>query len=198
MEMAQAEIRTADSDDLEAITLLFEKLIRDQGTYETFFKLAPNPDFKKLARSYLASGNNLILLAEQDQTVIGFIRLNVYNGAQLEQVTPPRKELTGSRFTPRRILRKIFSVILNRLEKPDPFPEMFISVRTGYIADLYVLPENRKQGAGKLLVARAMEWFKDKQVSLIQIRALSKNQAGVAFWEKQGFASTHFTMRRNI
>ena len=198
MDTAQAKIRTATPDDLELITRLFEKLIRDQMALETFFKLAPAPDFKGLVQSYLGSGNNLFLLAEQNREVAGFIRLNVYAGANLERLTPTCKELSGSRFTPRRILRKILAVLLNRLEKPDAFPEMFIQVRTGYIADLYVLPENRRQGLGSLLVAKALEWFKDNQISLVQLRAVIGNRPGVNFWEKQGFSASQFTMRRQI
>jgi ribosomal protein S18 acetylase RimI-like enzyme len=196
--MTEATIRQAYPEDLNLITLLFEALIRDQMSYEPFFKLVDRPEFRGLCKAYLAGGNNLFFIAEAQGRPVGFIRLNVYHGAELERVTIVDSQLSESRYMPRRVIRRILSVLLNLVQKPDPFVNMFEPVRTGYIADLYVAPGSRKLGIGSLLVAKAMEWFRQNQVDMVQLRAVAGNRTGVSFWEKQGFEASQLTMRKTL
>lgn len=196
--MPELRIRSADLTDLKVLTDLYEKLIREQTAFDQFHQLLPKPDFEKLVQGFLSGGNNQFFLAEQNGKILGFIRLNIYLGNNLERLRSSAPEPSWKRFTPRRIVRKILVRVLSWLEKPLETPPLLAQRRIGYIADLYVLPEARRQKIGSQLVDQALAWFKGKQIDLVYLQALSENQAGVQFWQKQGFSSFRYFMRKKI
>jgi GNAT superfamily N-acetyltransferase len=57
----------------------------------------------------------------------------------------------------------------------------------GIIDQCYVTPSYQRQGIGKKLVMRAMEWFQWKQSTRIELSLIAKNEGGDAFWRKLGF-----------
>lgn len=80
----------------------------------------------------------------------------------------------------------------------DSEPPIFSFEKWGTIADLGVKKEHRRRGVGKKLTDAALEWFKGKGVSLVQIYALTGNGLAVSFWPKQGFKPFSQRMYRLI
>lgn len=70
--------------------------------------------------------------------------------------------------------------------------------RIGYIADVYVKPELRGHGAGRHLVEDAMGILSEMGSETVQLNVLAKNDDSVAFWEKMGFSTYMFRMKRDL
>lgn len=56
----------------------------------------------------------------------------------------------------------------------------------GYLNDLYVAPEARRQGLAQKLTGYAEDWLKEQGISVMELQVLGKNEKARAFWEKQG------------
>jgi GNAT superfamily N-acetyltransferase len=60
---------------------------------------------------------------------------------------------------------------------------VYETVEIGEISDIFVLPEYRKLGVGKLLVSRVEKWFENKGLDLFWVRVHSANELGNSFWK---------------
>lgn len=69
--------------------------------------------------------------------------------------------------------------------------------QVGEISDLYVDESLRGSGAGTQLVQTAMQKFRELKVHSVEVQVQAGNEAGLAFWEKQGFA-TDLTLVRKV
>jgi ribosomal protein S18 acetylase RimI-like enzyme len=65
--------------------------------------------------------------------------------------------------------------------------KMFLPERYGYLSDLYVRPEARRQGVGRALVDCATAWLAVNAVGSVQLQYYWFNRAGAAFWQAIGF-----------
>jgi ribosomal protein S18 acetylase RimI-like enzyme len=66
-------------------------------------------------------------------------------------------------------------------------PPIYTNSREGYISDLFVKEECRKQGAGSQLVDTMLDFFKDKCVKYITLQYHHQNDIAKKFWDKKGF-----------
>ncbi|MCD6163708.1 MAG: GNAT family N-acetyltransferase [candidate division Zixibacteria bacterium] len=66
-------------------------------------------------------------------------------------------------------------------------PYFFKLGKFGFIGDLYVIDEHRRNGYGKMLVEDAHSFFKRKKVKQIELLVANGNVNTIKFWEKQGF-----------
>ena len=60
--------------------------------------------------------------------------------------------------------------------------------RRGFIHHMAVAEAFRRQGVGKALVDRALEALKAEDISKVALLTFKYNEAGNAFWERQGFS----------
>lgn len=67
----------------------------------------------------------------------------------------------------------------------------------GKVDYLIVLKETRGKGFGKILLDRAMEIFREKGISMIEVRVVDGNDA-IGFYEKQGFRINSHILRTDI
>ena len=77
----------------------------------------------------------------------------------------------------------------------DITTEMFLPLRCGYLADLYVAREYRRRGLGTALVERLCLWFRARDVAHFEWQVSASNHAGLAFWQRIGGATTMVRMR---
>jgi len=59
--------------------------------------------------------------------------------------------------------------------------------RYGYVAELFVRPEERGQGLGRRLYQALGAWFQEQGVTSVQLRVLATNREGQRFWRALGF-----------
>ena len=59
--------------------------------------------------------------------------------------------------------------------------------RRGYIYHASVAENHRKKGVGSVLVKTCLKAFKQEKISKVALLVFKYNEAGNAFWEKQGF-----------
>ena len=69
--------------------------------------------------------------------------------------------------------------------------------RRGFIHHLAVREDCRRQGIGERLVARGLEALKVEGINKVALLVFRRNEAGNAFWEKQGFTAREDVAYRN-
>lgn len=57
----------------------------------------------------------------------------------------------------------------------------------GYIDEIAVKAEYRRQGIGTEMLKEILEWFKSRDIDIIQLDVAAANSMGCSFWEKHGF-----------
>ncbi len=56
----------------------------------------------------------------------------------------------------------------------------------GYLNDLYVAPPYRGMGLARALTARAEDWLREQEVTVMELQVLGKNLGAREYWKKQG------------
>ncbi len=57
----------------------------------------------------------------------------------------------------------------------------------GEIGLIFVMPDHRRMGLGKKLVARAVEHFESNEIQQVTLRVVAQNAPGIGFWESISF-----------
>jgi ribosomal protein S18 acetylase RimI-like enzyme len=70
--------------------------------------------------------------------------------------------------------------------------------RFGFIAELSVCPDARRNGIGKRLVEKVMAWFAQQKVTAVELFVLENNPVSNAFWQSMGFGSYLRMLRREM
>ena len=56
----------------------------------------------------------------------------------------------------------------------------------GYLNDLYVAPQARRQGLAQALAAYAEGWLREQDVKVLELQVLDQNDGAWKFWKQQG------------
>ncbi|MCY4062312.1 MAG: GNAT family N-acetyltransferase [Chloroflexi bacterium] len=80
----------------------------------------------------------------------------------------------------------------------DITTELFIPLRCGLLADIYLQAAFRRRGLGKQLVERLMLWFRSRGVNHIEWHVSARNHEALAFWKAVGGETTMLRMRATI
>lgn len=67
-------------------------------------------------------------------------------------------------------------------------PKHFKLEKFGFVGDLYVEPEYRRQGVGRMLVNDTLGFFSRRKVRQIELLVAIKNTGTIKFWESLGFS----------
>ncbi len=67
-------------------------------------------------------------------------------------------------------------------------PKYFKLEKFGFVGDLYVEPQYRRRGVGRMLVLDTMEFFSRRKVRQIELLVAVKNTNTIEFWESLGFS----------
>jgi GNAT superfamily N-acetyltransferase len=66
-------------------------------------------------------------------------------------------------------------------------PKIYEVTKVGFISDVYVIPEYRKQGVSKLLMEPVLKWLKSKKLKYVHLFAVTENEVALKVWRKYGF-----------
>ena len=80
----------------------------------------------------------------------------------------------------------------------DITTELFMPLRCGLLADIYVQTAYRRRGLGKQLVERMMLWFRSRSVSHFEWHVSAGNHEALAFWKAIGGETTMLRMRASL
>ncbi len=69
---------------------------------------------------------------------------------------------------------------------------------TGFISDLALDPAARRQGAGRRLVAAAIEWFRHRKLARVMLWTSTQNDAARELFLSAGFRPTMTEMTLNL
>ncbi|MFN8378660.1 MAG: GNAT family N-acetyltransferase [Anaerolineae bacterium] len=77
----------------------------------------------------------------------------------------------------------------------DMVSSFFTHEATGFIADLFVMPEHRRRSVGRHLVVAMAEWFASCGMRQYEWHAAAHNEEALAFWNSLGGAPVLVRMR---
>ncbi len=69
-----------------------------------------------------------------------------------------------------------------------PYAEGCVTSPVAYVEGLYVMPEKRRQGIGRLLIDKAEDWARGRGLAELASDALIENEASIAMHKALGFA----------
>lgn len=75
------------------------------------------------------------------------------------------------------------------------------NLNEGFINEVYVLPNKRRNGYAKKLVERGMEWLNKNKCNTIDLTVNLKNKSAISLYENLGFEKhqdNYITMRKSI
>ena len=78
------------------------------------------------------------------------------------------------------------------------YPPIFQRETYGYISEMAVKSDRRRQGVGELLLAKVFEWFKSKGVYRVELSVAARNPVGYPFWRKHGFTDYTHRLYRDL
>lgn len=68
----------------------------------------------------------------------------------------------------------------------QPRPPIALPGNYGFISDLYVCTDWRRQGVARSLFLEMSRWFQSRKAASIELYAAESNPAAVAFWQSMG------------
>jgi ribosomal protein S18 acetylase RimI-like enzyme len=68
----------------------------------------------------------------------------------------------------------------------------------GYIKNIYVAPELRGQGYGRLLLATAEEWLRHRGSQKVSLDVSVCNERAVRFYQAMGYQTTRYRMDKRL
>ncbi|HJY64987.1 MAG TPA: GNAT family N-acetyltransferase [Ignavibacteria bacterium] len=91
--------------------------------------------------------------------------------------------------------KKIIGYVMGWIDKRPP---IYKKRRVGYLSNIFVKKNYRDQGLGKILYFKMEEWFLNKKVDFIEIKADCRNLDTVQKFRKYGFKDLSITFYKKI
>ena len=164
-----------------------------------------NPAFfpRDFIETMLSPRLNQIFIAFAGDRPVGFVRICIMYGEQILPLERGVKRLRESYL--RRLpvifigrIQNILDRVAEKIEKRRSALRIVLPMRRGYIADIYVQPDQRRKKIGQLLMDEAMRWFKQMGIGFVDLYVLGANEVGRAFWRSLGFQDQRISMRKII
>jgi len=70
--------------------------------------------------------------------------------------------------------------------------------RLGYVGDFYIAPPFRRKGHGRAFAAMLYDWFAQKGIKYVRLYVRVDNPRALAFWEREGFGTVRYQMRKML
>ena len=75
---------------------------------------------------------------------------------------------------------------------------LFETLRTGQVVDVFVAPEWRGHGVGKMLFQASLDWFEVMSLGQIDLNVARGNKRGIQFWQSMGFDPYLYVVSRSV
>lgn len=80
----------------------------------------------------------------------------------------------------------------------DLMPDIFDQRPGGFLADIFVESDVRRQGVGRMLVEALKTWFREQGVDHFDWHVAAQNTSGIAFWRSVGGRDVMLRMRADF
>jgi ribosomal protein S18 acetylase RimI-like enzyme len=80
----------------------------------------------------------------------------------------------------------------------DRAPPILQEVERAEITDLGVRSDRRRCGVGRALAERALDWVRARGVERVEVRVVSSNAEGQAFWRSLGYADLMDVLHKRL
>ncbi len=80
--------------------------------------------------------------------------------------------------------RKLIGLCIGMIQN---YPPVYASPRYGFVQNIAVTKDHRRQGVAKCLFEKVSNWFNKKAVDRIELDIAIKNPYSKKFWAKMGF-----------
>jgi GNAT superfamily N-acetyltransferase len=182
-------IRTAGSADAAGISsLAHQLLLHERALDEGMGELTRWAATAEELRKQMLRPNTRFFIAEKENETIGYIKV-VIHGKRLT-----REEIGIVRYLiveVERAARKAFNFLFRR-------PRQNIEAIGGYIAGIFVRPDDRRSGIGRLLIAAAEDWLRAQGIKTSELHVLHANEDARHFWEETGYKPLAMGMRKKL
>ncbi len=185
----QIIVRAATGADAAGLSSLAHQLLLHERTLnEGMGELTRWAATAEESRKQMLRPDTRFFVAENDGEIIGYIKV-VIHGHQLtrEEIGPARWLIAVIE----RASRDVFNFIFRR-------PRPNVEAVGGYIAGLFVRPEDRRTSVGRLLLAAAEDWLRAQAVKTSELHVLHANEAACRFWEDAGYKPLTMGMRKEL
>lgn len=186
--MAEVRVRKAEMTDyaqLLELTLELRRYVRGLSSEPGEVRAE---EVVKQVKKYLTAPEHLVLVAVQETRVLGFIRAQAIRGEQTLAIGPEKKSRQSWEDRARSAFRRLRFRLAAFRNPPGPEKTYL------YIGDVFVRPEARQQGVGRLLLSAAGQEPVCRSADAIYLNVLVHNDPGQAFWKSQGFSPDSITM----
>jgi ribosomal protein S18 acetylase RimI-like enzyme len=196
-EQNQTIIRPATGADATQLSTLAHRLLLyertlNEGMGELTRWAATPPELRKQMRR----PNVRFFVAEKPgpagPEIVGYIKI-VIHGRRMA-----RRELGATRWLVdviERTARRLFDFLFRR---PRPNVGGGPENGVGYIAGVFVRPQDRRASVGRAMVYAAENWLRSQGVRTSDLHVLSANEAAWRFWEEVGYKPLTMGMRKQL
>ena len=180
-------VRVASEDDVDALARLYRNEAVFHERLDGGFTLRQGFDWTAAIRSLLSHPARMMLVAEVDDRLVGFVHARIAGIPAAEQRRVP-------------VSRRVVNLIRRRAPKTGIAGPAGAAVRRpiGVIEDCYVDPSARRCGCGRALVDEALSWFSGRGIGHVELDVLVANEEACRFWTALGFGATRIRMRRAL
>lgn len=197
------EIKETGLEHIEELARLFSDHLDEQCKIGPTMARNPYFNVRDFVEAMINPKLNEFLTAWDGASMIGFVRLSIYNGDVLLPLDSQvdRYRVSYLKRVPLSILRRLrnaLTALIRRMERRDPIHSMIVPIRRGYVADLYILPDHRRKNTGTMLIKAAFEWFAKMGVTYVDLNVLADNEAGRGFWKSMGFEDRSIVACQNL
>ena len=77
-------------------------------------------------------------------------------------------------------------------------PPIYSLKKTGYLSNLFIIPQKRKKGIGSNLHKALLGWFKTKKIKYIELTVNAQAKPAYAAWSALGYEEVSKRMRRIV
>jgi ribosomal protein S18 acetylase RimI-like enzyme len=192
-----AIIRPAtDADAVHLSSLAHRLLLYERSLNEGLGELTRWAASPQELRKQMRRPNVQFFVAEKTgpagPEIIGYIKI-VIHGRRMD-----RADLGVTRWlvdVVERSARHIFDFLFRR---PRPNVEGSPENAIGYIAGVFVRPQDRRASVGQAMVSAAEDWLRAQGVKTSDLHVLSANESASRFWQQAGYKPLTMGMRKKL
>jgi GNAT superfamily N-acetyltransferase len=79
---------------------------------------------------------------------------------------------------------RVVGHVIAQVKKSSP---AFKREKFGFIDEMAVRASYRRRGVGAKLLAKILDWFRERGIDMIELDVAAANEVGYPFWKKHGF-----------